>query len=252
MLVLGGLHVLDRGRHAGGLDLEHAGGTAGAHELEDLGVVEGDGVDVDIDAEALLDVGLGLGDDREGAQAQEVHLEQAHVGDRVAFVLGDLDAALGIELGGHVLVNRIAADQNGAGVHALATREALDGQRRVDDAAGVLVLLIRLDEIGAVQVLLARLLLEHLLELHARVGGDHLGQALAHVDGIVQHTGSIVDGLLGLDGGVGDDVGDLLGAIELSNMLDDLEAPLIVEVHIDIGHLGTFGREEPLEHEAVR
>lgn len=51
--------------------------------------------------------------------------------------------------------------------------------------------------------------------------------------------------------GVGDDVGDLLGAVELANVLHDLEAPLIVEVHIDIGHLGTLRGQEPLEHQAV-
>ena len=179
MLVLGRLHVLDGRGHARGLDLEHAGGAARAHELEDLGVVEGNGVHVDVDAEVLLDVGLGLGDDREGAQAQEVHLEQAHIRNRMALVLGDLHTALGIELGGHVLVHRVAADEHRACMNALAAREALDGQRRVDDAAGVLVLLIRLDEIRAVQVLFARLLLKHLLELDAGIARHHLGQALA-------------------------------------------------------------------------
>ena len=46
-------------------------------------------------------------------------------------------------------------------------------------------------------------------------------------------------------------MGDLLGAVELANVLHDLEAPLIVEVHIDIGHLGTLRGQEPLEHQAV-
>ena len=137
-------------------------------------------------------------------------------------------------------------------MNALTAREALDGQRRVDDAAGVLVLLIRLDEIRAVQVLFARLLLKHLLELDAGIARHHLGQALAHIDRVVEHARSVVDGLLCLDGRVRDDVGDLLGAVELANVLDYLEPSLIVEVHIDIGHLSSFGREEPLEHEAVR
>ena len=81
-----------------------------AHELEDLGVVERNLVGVDIDAVVSLDVGLGLGDNRQGTQAKEVHLEQAHVRDRMAFVLGDLDAALGVQLGWDVLVDRVAAD----------------------------------------------------------------------------------------------------------------------------------------------
>ena len=251
VLVLGGLHVLDRGRHAGGLDLEDAGGVAGAHELKDLGIVKGDLFLFDVDAKVLLDVRLGLGDNRQRAQAQEVHLEQAHVGDGMALVLGNLDAALGVELGGHVLVDGVTADQNGARVHTLATGEALDRERRVDDAAGVVVLFIGLGKVGVKQILFAGLFVEHLLELDLGVARDHLGQALAHVDRVVQNACGVVDGLLGLNGRVGDDVGDLLGAVELANVLHDLEAPLIVEVHIDIGHLGTLRGQEPLEHQAV-
>ena len=251
VLVLGGLHVLDRGRHAGGLDLEDAGGVAGAHELKDLGIVKGNLFLFDVDAEVLFDVGLGLRDNRQRAQAQEVHLEQAHVGNGMALVLGNLDAALGVELGGHVLVDGVAADQNGARVHALATGEALNRERRVDDAAGVVVLFIGLGKVGVKQILFAGLLFEHLLELDLGVARDHLGQALAHVDRVVQDARGVVDGLLGLNGRVGDDVGDLLGAVELANVLHDLEAPLIVEVHIDIGHLGTLRGQEPLEHQAV-
>ena len=251
VFVLGGLHVFDRGRHAGGLDLEDAGGVAGTHELKDLGIVKGNLFLFDVDAEVLLDVCLGLGDNRQRTQAQEVHLEQAHVGDSMALVLGNLDAALSIELGGHVLVDGIAADQNGARVHALATGETLDRECRVDDAAGVVVLFICLGKIGVKQILFAGLLFEHLLELDLGVARDHLGQALAHVDRVVQNARGVVDGLLGLNGRIGDDVGDLLGTVELANVLHDLEAPLIVEVHIDIGHLGTLRGQEPLEHQAV-
>ena len=251
VLVLGGLHVLDRGRHAGGLDLEDAGGVTGAHELKDLGIVKGNLFLFDVDAEVLFDVCLGLGDNRQRTQAQEVHLEQAHVGNGMALVLGNLDAALGVELGGHVLVDGVTADQNGARVHALATGEALDRKRRVDDAAGVVVLFIGLGKIGVKQILFAGLFVEHLLELDLGVARNHLGQTLAHVDRVVQNARGVVDGLLGLDGRVGDNVGDLLGAVELPNVLHNLEATLIVEVHIDIGHLGTLRGQEPLEHQAV-
>ncbi len=68
--------------------------------------------------------------------------------------MGNLDAALGVELGGHVLVDGVAADQNGTRVHTLATGEALDRERRVDDAAGVVVLFIGLGKIGVKQILL--------------------------------------------------------------------------------------------------
>ena len=198
-----------------------------------------------------LDVGEGLGDDREGAQSQEVHLEQAHVGDRVALVLGDLHAALGVHLGGHVVVHRRGRDQDGAGVDALAAVQALDRERGVDDAAHVGVVVVGRLEVGRVLVGVLLALVQRRAERELGVVVEHLGELLALPDGEVQHARSVVDGLLGLDRGVGDDVADALGAVELADVLHDLEATLIVEVHVDIGHLGALRGEEALEHEAV-
>ncbi len=76
------------------LHLEQAVHVAGLHELEGVRVVEGNLVHIDIDAMVGLYVGLRLRDDRERAQPQEVHLEEAHVGDRMAFVLGNLPPPL--------------------------------------------------------------------------------------------------------------------------------------------------------------
>ena len=44
---------------------------------------------------------------------------------------------------------------------------------------------------------------------------------------------------------------DLFGAVDVAAVLDDVQAPLIVEVHIDIGHLGALWREEALEEQVV-
>ena len=200
VLVLGGLHVLDGGRHARGLDLEDAGRVARSHELEDLRVVEGDLRLVDVDAVVGLDVRLGLRDDRKRAQAQEVHLEQAHVRDGVALVLGDLDATLGVELRGTVLVDGVTADEDRARVHALAADQALERQRRVDDAVGVRIGVVGVDEVLRVLVLAALDLVHRCLERGVGRGANHLGEALAHVDREVENARGVVDGLLGLDG----------------------------------------------------
>ena len=42
-----------------------------------------------------------------------------------------------------------------------------------------------------------------------------------------------------------------IGAIELTHVLHNFQASLIVEVHIDIGHFTTFERKKTLKHEAV-
>ena len=251
VLVLARLHVLDGGRHAARLDLEDAGRVARTHELEDLGVVERNLGLVDVDAAGGLDVLFGLGDNGERTQAQEVHLEQAHVGDHVAFVLGDFHAALCVELRGHMLVDRVSADENGAGVHALAAREALDGQRRVDNLLCVGVFLVGLHKVGR-EIVLVLLVFAH-GRGKRRVGGvgNHLGKLLGEAHREAQHARGIVDGLFGLEDRVRDNVRDVVGAVAAADIVHHLQAPLIVEVHIDIGHLGTLGRQESLEHQAV-
>ncbi len=196
MLELAWLHALDGGRHAGGLDLEDARRVATTHQRKDLWVIKGNLVHIDVDAgcprldggahrlgHALdilgsrvvgPDVGERLRDDGQGAQAQEVHLQKAHVGHGMALELRDLYAALGVELRGHVIVHRGGRDEHRTGMHALTAREPFDRKGSINDAVGVGVLLVCLRKLGAVLILLARGLLEHKLELCLWVVGDHL------------------------------------------------------------------------------
>jgi len=199
----------------------------------------------------VSDVGERLGYDRQGAQAEEVHLEQAHVRHRVALVLRDGDVSLGIELGGNVVGDGCGGDERGTGVNALAAGEAFDGEGGVDDLPGVLVAFVGLLEVGRVLVLLALVLVERVGERETRVVGEHLGELLTLVHGKAQDAVGVVDGLLGLDGGVGDDLAHVVLAVDLAHVPDHVLEVLVVEVHVDIGHLGALGREEPLEHEAV-
>ena len=86
-----------------------------------------------------------------------------------------------------------------------------------------------------------------------RVGGvgNHLGKLLGEAHREAQHASRVVDGLLGLEDRVRDNMRDVVGAVAAADIVHHLQAPLIVEVHIDIGHLGTLGRQESLEHQAV-
>ena len=244
-----------------------------AQELVDLGVGEVNLVHVDVHVgrpvpqagadgvgDVLLageagmaapDVGQGLVDDGEGPQAEEVHLEEAHVRDRVPLVLRDGDVALGVELRGHVVGDGSRSDERRAGVHALAAGHALDREGCVDDAVGVRVLLVGLLEVRRVLVGMLLGLVEGAGQRQLWVVGEHLGEALAHVDGKPQHTRRVVDGLLRLDRGVGDDLADAVLAVHLAHVGEDVLEVLVVEVHVDVGHLGALGREEALEHEAV-
>ena len=57
---------------------------------------------------------------------------------------------------------------------------------------------------------------------------------------------------MALRGAVADDGGGQRGAaaaIALIDMLDDFLAPLMLEIHIDVGRLAAFGAEETLEQD---
>ena len=79
----------DERPHRPALELEHADGLAPLQQLVGLGVVERHVVDVELDAPGLRMTSIGVGDDVEVAQAEEVHLEQAQLLDAVHLVLGD-------------------------------------------------------------------------------------------------------------------------------------------------------------------
>ena len=87
----------------------------------------------------LLDQVEGSLDDRQVAQAEEVHLEQAELLDAVHLVLGDdgrlggVLAALGLALDGQVLGERVVGDHHGGGVDAVLAAQALEAPGDVDD-----------------------------------------------------------------------------------------------------------------------
>ena len=82
-------------------------------------------------------------------------------------------------------------------------------------------------------------------------GRHGLGDAVAHGEGVAEDAAGVLDGLLGLDGAVGDDVGDPVVAVLVGDVADDLAAPALVEVDVEVGHRDAVGVEEALEDQAV-
>ena len=238
-----GLHPLEQRDHARRLDLENAGGVPTREETVDGRVVEGDLVLVYLDAETLPDVLLGLGDEGEGTQSEEVHLEQTERRGRRAIELRDDHATLGVILDRHVPVDRIAADDDRACMDTLPTGDPLEGERGVDDLLHIRIFLIELREIGVA--------LERTLDGRLRAIRYHLRDALTVAHAVAEDARRIVDSLLRLHRREGDHMCDLLRAVQLTHVVDDLLAPFIIEVEIDIGHLRTLRGEEALEDQVV-
>ena len=68
---------------------------------------------------------------------------------------------------------------------------------------------------------------------------------------MAEHARAVLDGCLGLDGPVRDDLRDALLAVLLGRVADHVAATALVEVHVDVGHGDALGVEEPLEQQAV-
>ncbi len=99
--------------------------------LVGLGVVERNLRQVDHFARRLLDELQAVVDDGEGRQAEEVHLEKAHLLDGLHVVGGDdgfvLGAGDGDEFG-----ERLGRDDDAGGVDACSADEAFEAHRGVD------------------------------------------------------------------------------------------------------------------------
>ena len=79
----------------------------------------------------------------------------------------------------------------------------------------------------------------------------HLGDPLAHGERVAEHPRRVLDRLLRLDRSVGDDLSDPVVAVLLGHVADDLAAPALVEVDVDVGHRYPLGVEEALEQQPV-
>ena len=234
----------------------------GPEHLERLLVVEGDVVDVEVDPRRRLDELQRPVDDRQVAQAEEVHLEEAEVLHAVHLVLRDdrrvLQAAagLGLALDRQVLGQRVPGDDDGGGVDPVLAAEPLEAQRHVADPLHVGVGLVEVAQLAGHLVAVLELVLPLEAGVERRVAahdqrGHELGDLVADGVGIAEHPGRVPHRRPGLDRRERDDLGDVVGAVALGGVADHLAAVALVEVHVDVGHLLAAGVEEPLEEQAV-
>ncbi len=146
-------------------------------------VVERQLVDLDADAVGLLDDLERRLDDVQVAQPEEVHLEEAELGDVVHVELGD-ELGLALLLQRQVLGERLVADHHGRGVDGVVADEALEAHRQVDDLLDLRVGVVGLLELAAGQQGLAE-------GRRRRLLGDHLGDLVADGVGLAHHAGGV-------------------------------------------------------------
>jgi hypothetical protein len=191
-----------------------------------LRIVERHVVDVELDAGGPLDLVDRVEDERERAQSQEVHLQEADALDL-------LHRPLRRDFVSRSLVERrIVGDcrrcnDDAGGMDGRMPRHALQssGDRKQFLHPGIVLL----------EILERLALLERLVERHVQ-GRRNLLRHLVHVgERHLQHAPDVAHDCLRLHRSEGDDLRDVLAAVLSRDVLDDLAAPALAEIDVDIG-----------------
>ena len=239
--------------HRPAVELEHPERVAVAQQRVRRRVVERQVLEDEVDAAVEHDVLDRVVEHGEVAEPEEVHLDQA---ERLAGRVVELGDDRAVLLPAHDrddVDERLAAHDHAGRVHAPLALQALEVTGGVDDLHHVGVGLVERPELAALAVAgvlaVEQLAQRDVLAHHGRRHG--LGQPLPHPEGVAEHPGRVLDRLLRLDRAVGDDLADAVLAVLLRDVADDLAAPALVEVDVEVGHRDAVRVEEPLEDQAV-
>src|SRR5690606_38645961 len=203
-------------------------------------VVLREGVRVEVDAaRSLDDTHRGL-DERQGPQAQEVHLDEPELLDRAHAVLDDDRPVTGAEHRREVL-DRVASDDHACRVNRGVPVEALQRPGNVDVAAGA----------GVVELLEFRDVAQGVVDLDAATlhDGDELGDLVGVAVWHVEDPGGVFDGSPRRHRPESGDVRHPVVAVLLPHVVDDLPTTHVGEVDVEVRHGDTFGVEEAFEQQ---
>ncbi len=126
------------------------------------------------------------------------------------------------------------------GVPGHALEAAADVEQFLD--AGVL----------ALKILESGTLFERFVERHVERGWNQLRHLVDVRERQVEHAPDVAHDRLGLHRPEGDDLRDVLPAVLAGDVVDDLTAPALAEVDVDVGQRHALGIEEALEDEVER
>ena len=235
--------------------MEQPRGLSGSEELEGSGVFEGDGGEIDLLAGLPGYELTGLLQDRQVHQPQEVHLEQAQRGDGPHSELGHADALL-VSLGAahqrHDVDQGLVGNHDAGGVGTGVADNAFQAAAGIHEVAHHRVGLVGLGELrNALESAVDGPRHDLALVALAVAGGDHAGEAVDVAVGEAEGAARVAEGGLGAEGAEGDDLGHPVGPVAVDDVGDDLVPAIVLEVHVDVGHLLALDVEEALEDQPV-
>ena len=162
---------------------------------------------------------------------------------RVHLVLGHERVGVRRLLERHELGQRLAADHDAGGVGRGVAGDALElpGEVVIRLTAGSPSTMPRSSGRG----------LDRLVEPDPELVRDGLGDPVDLAVAVAEHAPDVADRRPGEHRAERDDLGDVVGAVLAGDVGDDLVAPAVLEVDVDVGHRHPVGVEEALERQLV-
>ena len=168
--------------HAAALELEDAVGLPVLEDLIGLRIVERDVVDVEIDAGGPLDLRDRVEDQRQRAQPEEVHLQEADALDLLHRPLGDDFVARPL-VERRVLGDRLRRDDDAGGVDRGVAGHAFEPARDAEQLLDLRVVLLHLPQRLA--------LLERLVQRHVERRRNLLGDLVDVGERHLEHAADV-------------------------------------------------------------
>ena len=106
--------------------------------------------------------------------------------------------------------------------------------------------------VRVVYFLQLRALLQRVFQGDIEAVGDEFRHAVAVAVWHCERAGDIADAALRAECAEGDYLRHMLFAVLFDDIVDDLFAAVVLEVHVDVGHFLTLDIQETLEYEPVR
>ena len=241
------LQATDQVFHATGFKLEHRCGFRLLEHVERWHVVQRNLINVQSRPALPLQTRVnhlqGPVDDGQGPQPQEVKLHQAGVFHIALVELGHQAAALVITVQRREIGNLGGCNHHAAGVLTGVSTHTLKFQGHLPDFLGFLVIFQELDELW--------FLLQRLLQGHARLEGNHLGEFVRQPVRLALNPGNVPHNRLGSHGAEGNDLGHRLAAVFFRHVGDNTITAFHAEVDVEVGHRNPFGVQEALEQQVV-
>ena len=243
---VGGFQLLDVALHPGAFQLEEVGCLARGKQFKRFLVVQRQAPEVYLDTPGLVQQLCCPVQDGQVGQPQEVHFEQAQLGHRVHGVLGHEHRTLFVTpcgtLQGHGFRQGFVGDQDARGVGADVMNYTFKSLGIFHQAA---YRCIRLESIAQFRIDSQGVLNGTSLE------GDHAGYPVDVAVAHAQAAPHVPQGGLGAHRAKSNDLGHPVAAVSVDNVMEHFVPPVVLEVHVYIGHFLAFQVKEPLKHQAI-